>query len=127
MEATPDYAKCSPRELRDVAARIDKTKYPDRYASVLKEIERRETLGDEAATATRKKQKPTTVWHDFADSPYVICGAIAGACVGAVFLSFSSIEINPDSVEGIPEMMVAAIIGAVIGKITARIRGAGEE
>lgn len=51
MDATPDYSNCSLRELHDVAARIDRNKYPDRTALVLREIERRETLGEAAPEA----------------------------------------------------------------------------
>ena len=125
MDATPDYSKCSPRELQDVAARINKAKFPERYALVLREIERREMAGDDAATATAKK--PITVWDNLADPIHVICGALAGAFIGIILLSFSSVEPNPDSPDGIPEMMGAVIVGAIIGKIVARIRGAGDE
>ena len=46
MDATPDYSKCSLRELRDVAARINKAKYPERTALAVQELERRKFHDD---------------------------------------------------------------------------------
>ena len=38
-------------------ARINRTKFPDRYALVLRELERREMLGDDAATSRQKQTR----------------------------------------------------------------------
>lgn len=116
MDGTPDYSKCSLRELRDVAARIDKAKYGDRYKLVLREIERRETLGDDTATAKRQ-QRPIEIWDNLPNPVYLIAGAVMGAFLGIVWLSMTSVEMSPDSPDGIAEITIAAILGAVVAKI----------
>ena len=78
MDDAPDYSKYSPRELRDVAARVDRAKFPERHALVSREIERRKSAGDDAATATRSK--PVTVWNLVS----VLFAAAGGALLGAI-------------------------------------------
>ena len=43
MKQLPDYARYSLDDLHDVARHIDKQRYPERYALVLQEIEKRES------------------------------------------------------------------------------------
>ena len=115
MDTTPDYSKCSMRELQDVAARIDKAKYPDRYALVLQEIERRESSGDDAATA-KPKRLITHVLR--ADVTYLIGGAIG---FFIFLLTPFSDSISPDSPGGMLEGSIAIFIGALLAGIVRRI------
>ncbi len=120
MDVTPDYSKFSSRELRDVAARIDKAKYPDRYAWVTQEIECRETLGDDTATAPKKKL--VTVWDFFS----VLFAMTGGAILGAVLSGIGAYLINPPygpkygdgigwGLGFIGCLLFGTIIGAIIG------------
>lgn len=120
MDATPDYSKCSLRELRDVAARINREKFPDRTALVLREIERHETLGDDAATAKARNRAPVTQ-NNFAEAIYVVGGAFVGFLAGIVWLSMASIDMNPDSPNGVLETVAAIIVGAFAGKFGAKM------
>ncbi len=111
----PDYSKCSIRELHDVAARIDQSKYGDRYALVLREIERRETLGDDTATA--KRTKPTARVLP-SDVTYLI-GGIVGFLLYAM-MPFA-VEMSPDTPDGMIEETAAILVGALLAGILRRI------
>ena len=89
MDATPDYSKYSLRELRDVAARINRDAFPDRYALVSREIERRETLGEDVATA--KSKSPLPIWAFFS----VLFSVTGGALIGAVLSGIAAYFYNP--------------------------------
>lgn len=124
MDATPDYSKCSLRELRDVAARINREKYPERYAAVLQEIERRETLGDETGTA--KKERPITVW-DFFSVLFVMTG---GTLLGAVLSGVGAYLVNPpygpkysDGIDWGLGFIGCLFLGAIVGAIAGFIWG----
>ena len=122
MDATPDYSKCSLRELRDVAARVDKQKYPDRYALVSEEIARREKSGDNAATARAKK--PITVWDFVSVLLAMAGGALSGFIVGALIFVIFNRPYGPNYGEGIGwgfamigNGMFGALVGVAIGLI----------
>lgn len=117
----PDYSNCSLRELHDVAARINQSKYGDRYALVLREIERRESLG---AAETPPARNSPSIPKKFIEAIYVVGGAILGFLVGIILLSMMSIDMNPDSPDGIIEMMAAIVVGALAGKVGARMQKA---
>ena len=61
MEQEPDYARCSPRELMDVARRINRKRFPERYARVLAEIEKRRANSDDYAPVARTSVR-ALVW-----------------------------------------------------------------
>ena len=121
MDAAPDYSKCSLRELRDVAARINRTKYPERYALVLRAIARHEADGEASIEVGAASAKKPLVWNGFAESIYVLTGAIIGALLGIVWLSITSAEINPDSPNGIAEVVSAFILGALVAEIGVKV------
>jgi hypothetical protein len=55
----PDYTKYTLRDLHDVARRIDKVRYADRYASVLEQIRLREV------EVGRQPEKPARLLRDW--------------------------------------------------------------
>lgn len=120
MDAAPDYSKCSLRELRDVAARIDKAKFPDRYALVLREIERRETASDDAATA--KTKKPFVVWDFFSVLFSMAGGGLLGAVLGGIAAYLYNPPYGPKYGDGIGWglgfigcVFFGALVGAIAG------------
>ncbi len=135
MDATPDYSKCSLRELRDVAARINKAKYPERYALVLREIERHEIERHESAGDERPAS--ATEARDFARRPFTLSdaltvflfwaggialGAIAGALVFSVIFPSSAPEYG-DGIGWGSAMLLVAFAGSVIGGVAGLCRG----
>ena len=122
MNATPDYSKCSLRELRDVAARINREKYPARTALVLREIERREIVGDDAATS--KQRKSVTVWDFFSVLFGLTGGALLGAVLGALLFVIFNRPHGPNYGDGISwgfAMMGSGMMGAFVGAIVGLI------
>ena len=122
MDNAPDYSKYSPRELRDVAARVDRTKFPERHALALREIARRESAGDDAATATRSK--PVTVWNLVS----VLFAAAGGALLGAILSGCVAYVMNPPygakygdgigwGLGFIGCVFLGAIVGGIVGLI----------
>ena len=115
MDDTPDYSKCSLRELHDVVARINQAKYPDRYALVLQEIERRANMGDDTATAKRTKPTARVLRSDVT---YLI-GGIVGFLLYAM-MPFA-VEMSPDTPDGMIEATAAILVGALLTGILRRI------
>ena len=119
MDATPDYSKCSLRELRDVAARIDKTKYPERYALVLRELERHESAGDDAS---RFAQRPLTANDYFAVFLFWAGGAFLGFVAGVLIFVAIYGQYSYDLGYAIM-MFFFGFVGSLIGGIAGLIRG----
>lgn len=121
MDATPDYSKCSLRELRDIAERINRAQYPDRYALVLREIERRETAGAEAKTEARapKVASPKRVpdaWVYVTVALAFLIGALVGAVICGVAASIHEVGDVPSAVPNIGQV-IASAIGFFVGGI----------
>ncbi len=53
MEHEPDYARCALHELEDVARRINRERFPERYARVVAEIEQRQSDPNFSTPAAR--------------------------------------------------------------------------
>ncbi len=124
MDAIPDYSKCSLRELHDVAASVNRQKYPERYAAVLREIERRETSSDETVTA--KKERPVSVWDFFLILFIMAGGALLGSILGALVFVIFNRPYGPNYGEGIGwgfAMIGSGMIGALVGAIAGMFWG----
>lgn len=123
MDNAPDYAKCSLRELRDVAARINREQYLERYAAVLREIERREASGDAPPDVPKRALT-------LADIPNVLLTMSIFAFAGAVLGGSSFYVMFPpyisdygDGVGPAALILFLAFVGAIIGSVFGAIRG----
>lgn len=62
---TPDYARYSLDDLRDVERRVNRDKYPERYFLIVEEIAKREVAktSDEDNATNSKKSQPSVVYY----------------------------------------------------------------
>lgn len=88
MDEMPDYSKYTLDQLYDVHGHVDREKYPDRFQTVVKEIERRKSdpvliqREEKTKADQREKEKYNTFWDRF----------WAGIIDGLLFLPLSYID-----------------------------------